>query len=93
MRKVLKEIKNQRNIPQHNQSYKRQTTGNIIINRDQQKELLLKLEISQECVHSVYSLHIGHDSLAKSIIAKERKKSITKKKGRKMLNYPNLLTM
>ena len=45
--KVMKETKNH-NILQPNQRYKRQTIDNITINRDKQKELLLKSEISQE---------------------------------------------
>lgn len=47
--KVMKETKSYKIIPQLNQRYKRQTIGNITINRDKQKELLLKSEISQEC--------------------------------------------
>lgn len=47
--KVMKETKSHKIIPQLNQRYKRQTIGNITINRDKQKELLLKSEISQEC--------------------------------------------
>lgn len=46
--KVMKETKSHKIIPQPNQRYKRQTIGNITINRDKQKELLLKSEISEE---------------------------------------------
>lgn len=46
---VMKETKNHKNILQPSQRYKRQSIDNITINRDKQKEVLLKSEISKEC--------------------------------------------